>query len=330
MKITRRKATLLALKFALSGLLLWLVLRHVQVDVIVARLRSFDWRFAVLTFALWMLNLFLASWRWSILSLRLIPLGQAFRYSWIGFFFGSVLPGAISGDVAKGVSLGLKDKSHGPERLAASIFLDKLVGFFMLLVFFTIASGWLLFGHPEIFGHLRPLVLIGLAGCLGGLAGLIICWRGIGSPRALHWSEKLPYAPLRHYAGWMVKAFAPYRHENRAILLALILSVVIHSVIISVYWIMFTAVNTGASLLFAAVFYPLISIILLVPVSISGIGMRESFSVMMFSAFGLQPEAGVAVSWLMLALNAPIVVVGGLIQVVEFFRHGHHSNTCKS
>jgi uncharacterized protein (TIRG00374 family) len=325
MNIRHKRTALIALKFICSGLLLWLVLMRVNIHEIVARFRDFDWRFAAVGLLLWMLNLFFASWRWSILSLRLIPLGQAFRYTWIGFFFGSVLPGAISGDVAKGVSLGLKDKSHSADRLTASIFLDKLVGFFMLLVFFTVAAAWLFFRNPELFGQLRPLVLVGLAGCLGGLAGLIICWRAIGTTNALAWSNKLPYPPLRRYALWMVKAFEPYRHENRAIFQALILSAIMHSVIIVVYWMMFTAVNAGASLLFAAVFYPLISIVLLVPVSISGIGVRDTFSVMMFSAFGLQPEAGVAVSWLMLALNAPIVLVGGVIQIVEFFRHSRRS-----
>ena len=315
----QKKAALLTLKFACSALLLWLVLRQVQFHDIIARFHDFDWRYAALGVVLWVVNLVFASWRWSILSLGLIPIGQAFRYTWIGFFFGSVLPGAISGDVAKGVSLGLKDKTQRADRLSTSIFLEKLTGLFSLLIFFTIASGFLLFGIPELFGKLRPLFFAGLVGCFVGIAALFVIWRVVGTPRAEHWADTLPHDALRRYAKWMIDAFRPYRHENAKILQALILSSLMHTVVIAVYWMLFTAVNSGATLLFAAVFYSLISIILVIPVSISGIGLRDGFSVMMFTAFNLQPEAGVAVSWLMLGLNVPIILIGGAIQIVEFF-----------
>ena len=40
----------------------------------------------------------------------------------------------------------------------------------------------------------------------------------------------------------------------------------------------------------------------------------------MFSAFGLNPEAGVAFSWLLLGLGLPNALLGGLIQLWEVFR----------
>jgi uncharacterized protein (TIRG00374 family) len=320
MKTSRKHLALLALKLAVSALLLGLVLSRINLGEIVARIKSFDWRISVLALTLWMLNLFFASWRWSILSLRLIPLGQAIRYTWIGFFFGSVLPGAVAGDVAKGVSLGLKDKTQQAERLTASIFLDKLVGFFTLLVFFNVAASWLVLTRPEVFGRLRPLVLACLLGGMVALLALIFCWRLVGTPRLDGWIEALPSVWVRKKGRWLAEAFAPYQHHGLAILAALGLSAIVHSVVILVYWIMFAAVEPGISIIFAAVYYPLLSIILVAPVSISGIGLRDAFAAMMFTAFGLHPDAGVAVSWLMLALNVPIVAIGGLVQIAELFR----------
>jgi hypothetical protein len=53
-------------------------------------------------------------------------------------FFGHVLPGSIAGDVAKGVSLALKDE-QARAGLAASIVAEKVMGLAALGLFFDIA-----------------------------------------------------------------------------------------------------------------------------------------------------------------------------------------------
>jgi hypothetical protein len=66
-------------------------------------------------------------------------------------------------------------------------------------------------------------------------------------------------------------------------------------------------------------FYPLLSGLLALPVSISGVGLRDVFSAGMFTAFGLGAEPGVAFSWLLLAMAVPNALIGGAIQLGEFF-----------
>jgi hypothetical protein len=75
-----------------------------------------------------------------------------------------------------------------------------------------------------------------------------------------------------------------------------------------------------ANLWFALAFYPLLSVLLALPVSISGVGVRDVFAAGMFTAFGLNAASGVAFSWLLLALSIPNAFVGGVIQLTEVFR----------
>jgi len=83
------------------------------------------------------------------------------------------------------------------------------------------------------------------------------------------------------------------------------------------FWLAMHSLAVPATPLFAAVFYPMLSVLLALPVSISGVGVRDVFSAAMFAAFGLSPEAGVAFSWLQLGLSVPVALVGGLIQLWE-------------
>jgi uncharacterized protein (TIRG00374 family) len=101
--------TLLAAKIALSAALLWLVLTKVDLGGITARLREARPEWLLPAMLLGPLVVVLSAWRWRLLSLGLIKFNDALSYTWIGLFFGSILPGVIGGDVAKGVSLAAKN-----------------------------------------------------------------------------------------------------------------------------------------------------------------------------------------------------------------------------
>jgi hypothetical protein len=96
-------------KLCVSALLLWFVLTRISVADITSRLRTADVNCLIPAFGLAPVVIALSAWRWRLLSLGLIKFNDALSYTWIGLFFGSILPGVIGGDVAKGVSLAAKN-----------------------------------------------------------------------------------------------------------------------------------------------------------------------------------------------------------------------------
>lgn len=159
-----RPRLLLFAKLTVSVLLLWFVLSRINPGDITVRLRSADVHWLVPPFALGPLVIVLYAWRWRVPSLGLIKFGDAVSYTWIGLFFGSILPGIVGGDVAKGLSLAAKNPLTRDPRLPISIFVDKLVGFWVLILLFNIVSLGLLASQPRL--------LVGARGAIG-LAGLI-------------------------------------------------------------------------------------------------------------------------------------------------------------
>jgi len=111
-------------------------------------------------------------------------------------------------------------------------------------------------------------------------------------------------------------------YSSRPILLlkAFGISMAIHVVNIFAVYLSLLALRVDADILFAAVVYPSVSVMLLIPISISGIGVRDATLAVLFSLFGLPLASGVALSWLALFSTIPNVMIGGAIQLWEMYR----------
>lgn len=314
---------LLAAKIALSAALLWLVLTKVDLDGITARLLEARPEWLLPAMLLGPLVVALSAWRWRLLSLGLIKFNDAISYTWIGLFFGSILPGVIGGDVAKGVSLAAKNPGARDSRLPVSILVDKLVGFWVLLLLFNLVALWLLASQPHLLvGARGAIALTGLITFAGLIGGIALC-----SQRGQHAFNRLavllPFAPLRALAMRLVAAVGSYAGQGLILFKAALIGALIHALNAFGFWLTMHALAIPATPWFAAVFYALLSVLLALPISISGVGVRDVLAAGMFTSFGLNPESGVAFSWLQLGLGLPIALIGGIIQLREVFRRSH-------
>ena len=318
--MTKRPIFFFALKLLVSGLLLWLVLAKLDVASIQMRLSAADWRWSTAAVAISPCAVLLAAWRWRVLSLGLLSRGESIRYTWIGLFFGSIVPGAVGGDVAKGVSLAAQRTTARDVRLPMSIIVDKLVGFWVLLLLFLVVAPVVLGTHPNLVAGLRATIwATGLATVVGLFAGL-----AIALPRGSTWAagvaSRIPVAFLRRVAERVLGAIAVYRGHGPALRRAVAICILIHAVNAFALWLVLRSLAIPANGLFAATFYFSLSVLVSLPISISGVGVRDVLAATLFTAFGLNPESGVAFSWLLLGLNLPNALVGGAIQLWEIFR----------
>ena len=317
--MTRKQLLLLIVKIGVSAVLLWLVLTRVDIAGIAVRLHAADARWLGPVLLLGILGVPLSAWRWQLLSCGLLSFGEALRYTWIGIFFGSIMPGVVGGDLAKGVSLAAKKAKARDSRLPMSIVIDKLVGFWVLMLGFSVVALVLLTVQPHLLMNMRSILWTTCGATAAGLvAATPIC-----HPRGATWfasiAAKLPTVGLRSAANRVLAAFGAYRSQGGVLLQAALLSVVIHALNAVSFWLVMRSLAIPASLFFAAIFYPLLTCLLALPVSVSGVGVRDVFAASMFAAFSLDPESGVAFSWLLLGLGVPNILIGGGLQLWEIF-----------
>lgn len=315
MNVTKTRIAVVA-KLLLSAALVVLVLSKVQLDSVVAVLARADRWLVAFWYIFIPISIAISAWRWEILAPGL-TYRTAMKYTWIGVFFGHVLPGSIAGDIAKGVSLALKD-NNARAGLAASIVAEKAIGLAALLLFFDIACAIVYSMYGEQSSHIRHLAVLAL---LLSLASVMAAFAGMWVALRSQWFSPGPrQGRIARLAQGIGAAARFYSNKPSLVGKAFAVSLIIHLVNIFATWLSFLALRIDAGLLFAAIVYSVVSIIVLIPISISGIGVRDATLALLFTLFGLDPASGVALSWLVLMAVIPNVLVGGAIQLLEMYR----------
>lgn len=316
--MTRRRSVLLLIaKATVSATLLVLAIRLVGSRDVLLRLRDVDVRLALVAACLQFAGLLALAERWRLLSLGLLTRVQAVRYTFIGLFYGSVLPGAISGDLAKGAAVAWRDRSTRTAVLPISIFADRLVGLYILILFFAAGSIMLAVRPPAETASLARLGAAGVLGSIPVLAlGPILLMKRWRTGVAAATGSALP-APLRRAARRLFEVVDTYRSAHSIGRRVIVLSVLIQAFNVAFYVIVLRALDMSAPLHLVVVLYSVLAVLVMIPVSISGFGIREWFTLAYFPAIGLSADAGVAFALTTVALTWLLALVGVVWQLVD-------------
>jgi len=298
-----RKALSLAVKAAVSGLLLYLALRTVDIGTVKDRLGQIDPRWIGLGLPLLLVQVFVLAMRWRLIVIRCgadLPLPQAFRYSMIATFFNQTLPSSVGGDAMR---IWLVGKQSNWRTATYSVLLDRVVGIVALAMFVVACLPWTLALIRNPVGR-TALLMIGL-GCIGaGIVFVGLAWERL---RVLQrWSL------TRHLAAAAAIALAVLR-SPRVLIPVFGLSFVIHLLTALAAWCAARAVNADLPLIYSIFLVLPVILIAVVPISIAGWGVREGAMVAAFGYAGLPPSDGLLVSLLFGAGYLVVGALGGLV-----------------
>jgi uncharacterized membrane protein YbhN (UPF0104 family) len=96
-------------------------------------------------------------------------------------------------------------------------------------------------------------------------------------------------------------------------------SIVIQMVAIFSVYVLASGLSLNISFLSLVIFLPIVFIVTLIPVSISGIGLREGAFVLLFGTIGISPDKAMTLSLIWFVS----VVIGSLWGLFEYLRFKH-------
>lgn len=246
-----------------------------------------------------------ARWR-SVLRRPDMPLEYLFRLYLVGQFFGLFLPTSVGGDAVRALSLA---RTTGqPTTALASVLLDRLLGLaaLMLLLACGVAvSGttglgalgieWLPATNKRATAS-TAVALTGLA--LSGAIGAALIWRRV-SPR---WGAGLRLTELRGLVRRPALGWA----------WLLLLSVLVQGIYVATWWALVAALRLPVPSSFLLLAVPLVSLAAMLPVTISGLGVREGAWIALLAAVGVGGASALTSSLLYFAAFAVVGALGGL------------------
>lgn len=271
-------------RLAVAAALLALLWTALAGGEALARLRGLHPGWALAALAALSLQTVLAALRWRLTAARLgIGLGRrrALGEYYLAQLVNQTLPGGMLGDVGRALR---NAGGGGMLRAGQAVMLERLMGNAVLLAVLlgAVAAALTLSGQPPLPGWLLQALLA----CLGAVAlaaALVGLPRG-GDGRLARLAGSLREA-LR--AGLLARGVL-----GRQILLSL------GTVAANLAGFAFAARATGTALplLAALVMLPMILFAMLIPLSISGWGLREGAAAALFPMAGFSPGAGLAAS----------------------------------
>jgi uncharacterized membrane protein YbhN (UPF0104 family) len=128
--------------------------------------------------------------------------------------------------------------------------------------------------------------------------------------RLFDWSLLRPLAPVY---GRLADAFGAYRFRYKTLLAAYLIGMTGLMLTNAVNYLLSQALGGGISFLAIALFNPLIALVLLIPISVGGLGVNQNAYVGFYGLVGVPHDHALAVSLLIQALIIISSLPGGLL-----------------
>jgi uncharacterized protein (TIRG00374 family) len=261
-------------------------------------------------FAVFLASTLGMAWRWQLLlAARGIqePLRWLTSLYLIGYAAGQVLPTGIGGDAWRIVEHSRRRKGRTGE-VAAAVLLERVIGAAGVIVLVAVGLVVAIGRYDGI----EFLVWVELLSCALVAAGFFLLF----SLRARRHLGFLGSAAARlridRPARSLYEAMHAYRERPRTIVVVLAISVVLQVVRIVSIWLCGEAVGLDLSLLAYIILGPLLFLVMMVPFTINGLGVREAFFVAFLGRFDVDADAAFATGFLFYAVTMATSVPGAL------------------
>jgi len=275
-------------------------------------LRQADARYLLAAWGLYLFSMVLRAYRWQVLlgiQKMEAPLSRLTSLYFIGTFFNSVLPTGFGGDVVRMYELS-KQSDQSTESVS-TVLVDRLCGFVVLFVMASLAL-------PFSYRLIPPLISAVIVGIT--VLTLLGVWMAL-SDGVWRW---LSTVPLVKRLICMPKVqqfrFSLAAYRTRAISGALLASLAFNVLLMVFNYLIALALGIRISPWYFVIFVPIISFLLTLPVSLSGIGVREGGYVLLFGQAGVPSSLAFALSLCVYASAVATGLIGGLLYALQSYR----------
>ncbi len=299
----------LALRLIMSVVILAALFTQVSLHDVVDNLRRVSLGFVLFAWCYYALCQWISAYRWQVL-LRAkdvhVPLSQLFSYYMIGMFVNNFMPGSIGGDVVK--SYYLFKRTRKLEITVVSVFLERFAGLLGLCLLAIIA---LVIGYQYLQSPMVVASVVGSAVIL--VLIVVVLWQLPNLAARVPLVSRLAPKHIRESASELYIALASYRHHVPTLFVAIGISTVLQLLLAAYYAIASIAMGIPINLIYFLLFLPAVTLVSLIPLSLGGLGIRETAMVILFGAAGISRPDVMAVSLTIHIINTLLSLWGGIL-----------------
>jgi len=313
-----KKGLRYVLNVVLSLLLIALIIHFTGIDKIAITIAAMSISLFLVAVIIENVGVLVSAKKWHMLLAMKgvqIPFITAWKYYYIGTFFNAFFPTTVGGDVIK--AYGLSQHLSKKEEAFSSAIMDRITGLAAVLIIGSVALiiGWQVI--PQVALVLALIIL------LLPLALIILIFTTDAVGWLLRWSLFTKFGRLTAFAEQIYLSLREYRLSGRLLLPVVVLSLVYHGILVVNNYVLSQALGLDIPIYYFFIFIPIAEILVFLPVTIQGFGVREGTYVTLFSSIGV----GAAQAFSLGFSNQLVKLIGNIIGGVVYAFSGRRDKS---
>jgi len=309
------------MRFVISIGLVVYILTQVDLRDVFAALALANWWLIVLALGLQLVGIALISLRFKLL-LGVENIHPGFRYLFVStlcsIFFRQFLPSTLGGDALRGYDA-WKAGATRPFAVLA-LFVDRLLGLGALASFAVLSL--------SVFGAIEPGLgtarIWGLGGLIAVATAIVLLFvqpafltRPLGRIAAA-----LP-GKLAVIAGRIYQVSSSFVGHHDVLLRGAFISFLLQTNVVVFYWLLAKSLSLSVPFTSFFIIVPIAVFVMMAPISINGIGLREAIFVYILGMWGVENELALAVAWLEFGTVIAVGAIGGIVFSIRRTKVAH-------
>ncbi len=301
-----------ALQILVSGGILAFLLYHIDVRRTAELIRASDLGYVAGALAIFLVTTWVMAWRWQLLLASKgihEPLGWLTKLYFIGYAAGQVLPTSMGGDAVRIVEHARR-RPNAKAEVAGAVVIERVIGatgtLLLVAVGLVVAAGR--------YSGLEAALWVKLAGLVTVVVVVVLMFsrrtRRLLEERVFPLGRRVRLErPLER----VHLALHGYRDQRAVLAITLALTLVTQGARLMAIWMCGEAVGVDLSPLVYVILGPLLFLVMLVPFTINGFGVREAFFVAFLGRLGIDRDAAFATGFLFYVVTVLTSVPGAAI-----------------
>ncbi len=304
------------LKLFVSFGLIALILLKIDLGTLKENLLAADLKIYGFATGLFFLQQVVIAYSWQILlkaQENRVSFWNVLRVYFIGSFMGTFLPSSVGMDVVRiyGLAKHIKDGVDS----ASSMVVSRILGFLVLIAFALVAAIPMsrLMHESQIFLWIFLLSVLFLGTAVFVLSPL--------TQKILYFIlEKIHLSRFNASIQAVYRSIYEFSQHKKALLQLTGVSVFFQLLGIYIVFLVGKSLNIPLSMTYYFLLIPIIMVITLIPISIAGIGVRESSFIYFFTQAGISSTQALSLSFLVFFQWILMALIGGLIYLLVGFQ----------
>jgi len=256
------------------------------------------------------LSVLLSVFRWRTILVNFdihIDFAPLAKITFIGFFFNLFLPSGIGGDFFRAYYLS-KRKDRGMSTTLTTTVLERSAGLCALLVIGTLFASL-----ENISVEGIPLLYVFLVFITLYLLGNLMLFHSWMHRKISFFLRKRHLQQIEAKMELVYGGLSRLLGNRSSMIMAFLLSLLIQLLAVVIVWIAALAIDIHAPFGIFLIFVPLINLSIMVPLTINGIGLRESLFYLLFSQIGFPVEMAVSLSLVTFSVYLLTAIPGSIL-----------------